>query len=103
GAAIMDPLVASGAMPDWSPDGTKLVYSQPGVAPPCFGGGLCGATAVDQGELQVLTFDGANWSSPSSLVPYGGQNNYYPSFSPDGSFVLFNRSPGDLNSYDAPD
>jgi hypothetical protein len=37
------------------------------------------------------------------LVPYTGQNNYYPTFSPDGSWVMFNRSPGDLNSYDAPD
>lgn len=102
GAAITDPLVASGALPDWSPDGKKIVYAHPGTAVPCFGG-FCGATGVDKAFLEVITFDGTKWGGAKSLVAYAGQNNFYPAYSPDGAWVVFNRSPSDANSYDAKD
>lgn len=102
GAAVQDPFVAKGTLPDWSPDGNTVVYSRYGVDPPCIGG-FCGATGVDKAALETVTFDGAAWGPAAVLVPYTGQNNYYPAFSPDGKWVMFNRSPGDLNSYDAPD
>src|SRR5262245_4985849 len=75
GAAIMDPFIAKGSLPDWSPDGTTVVYSHYGIDPPCIGG-LCGATGVDKAALETVTFDGTSWSAPSVLVPYTGQNNY---------------------------
>lgn len=103
GTAITDPLVAKGAMPDWSPDGASLVYASPASAPPCFGG-FCGAPGVDSASIDVIKKAGGVWSTTASvLVPFGGQNNYYPTYSPDGAFVLFNRSPSNQNSFDAKD
>lgn len=102
GTAYADPLVNPGAMPDWSPDGSKMVFAKPAMAPPCFGG-FCGATGVDSASLEILPFDGSTWGAATTLVPFSGQNNYYPAFSPDGTWVMFNRSPSNLNSYDAAD
>ncbi len=102
GAAIMDPLVSSGAMPDWSPDGMHLVYSKPQTAPPCFPM-FCGQPGVDAASLMTISYDGATWSTESPLVMFAGKNNYYPSYSPDGAWVMFNQSPGNMNSYDSPD
>jgi hypothetical protein len=102
GAAITDPLVAKGAHPDWAPNGVKMVYASPATAPPCVG--FCGSTGVDSASLQTLTYSGGAWSkTPATLVAFGGQNNFYPTFSPDGKWVLFNRSPSNANSYDAKD
>lgn len=97
GKAITDPLVANGAMPDWSPDGKRMIYAK-GTAVPAQG-----ATGVDHASIESMTLNGATWSAGPTLVPYAGQNNYYPSFSPDGAWVVFNRSPSNLNSYDAKD
>ena len=103
GTAITDPLVSVGAMPDWSPLGVSMVFAKPSSPPPCFGG-FCGAPGVDAASIEVLKKTGGVWdTSSTTLVPFGGQNNYYPTYSPDGSFVLFNRSPGNLNSFDAKD
>jgi len=102
GSVITDPLVAQGAMPDWSPDGMRMVYSRPSMAAPCFGG-FCGAPGVDSASLESMVFDGSSWSAGPQLVAFGGQNNYYPTYSPDGGWVLFNRSPANNNSFDAPD
>lgn len=102
GVAITDPLVANGAMPDWAPDGKKMVYSSPGIAPPCIGG-FCGAPGVDSGSLAILPFDGTAWGAPIPLVPFQGQNNFYPAFSPDANWVIFNRSASNANSFDASD
>jgi hypothetical protein len=103
GTAITDPLVDKGAMPDWSPDGSTMVYARPQTTPPCFGSIGCGAPGVDQAGLELMTFDGATWSDGGSLVPYAGKNSYYPTFSPDANWVLFNQSPSNANSYDAKD
>jgi hypothetical protein len=102
GAAIDETLVDVGTMPDWSPDGTTLVYAKPQTAPPCIGG-FCGAPGVDAASLEVIARNGAGWSAPQTLVAFSGQNNYYPTYSPDNQWVLFNRSPSNTNSFDAPD
>jgi hypothetical protein len=96
GNAVTSPLVANGAMPDWSPDGKRIVYAKgtplpAGVSQP----------GVDKASLEILSFDGSMWQPGPTLVPFGGKNNYYPSFSPDGGWVVFNQSVG--NSYDAKD
>jgi WD40-like Beta Propeller Repeat len=103
GTALMDPLVPLGAMPDWSPDGTRMVYAKPQSSPPCPTPMFCGQPGVDAAGLEVMPFNGTTWGASAPLVPYSGQNNYYPTFSPDGGWVLFNRSPSNHNSYDAPD
>jgi hypothetical protein len=108
GAAIVDK-VADGAMPDWSPDGTSLVFAKSNQAPPCFAG-ICAATGVSEASLFVMHNGGGTWGNPIGLVAAGGQNAYYPSYSPDGGWVLFNRASigtnamgGAKDSYDAPD
>ncbi len=102
GMAITDPLVADGTMPDWSPDGMHMVYAKSATMPPCFGG-FCGATGVGGASLETMDFDGTSWAAGATLVPAGSVNNYYPTFSPDGQWVLFDRSPSNHDSYDSPD
>lgn len=102
--AIIGGQIAQGAMPDWSPDGSKMVYSKPAKSPPCIG--FCGATGVNQASLELMTFDGSTWKAAGTLVGGSSSSNaYYPSFSPDGAFVVFNRAaePSKNGSYDAPD
>ena len=99
GTTILDNLVAKGTMPDWSPDGTSMVFAQTtGAAPP-----IGGSPGVSQAGLMVMPYDGSTWGTATTLVPYAGENNYYPTYSPDGNWVMFNRSPSDQGSYDAPD
>src|SRR5262249_31778568 len=57
--------------------------------------------AIDGGSIFVVDYTGGNWSAPRVLVQSQGENNYYPSFSPDGQWVLFNRAPS-ANSYNNP-
>jgi hypothetical protein len=102
GAVIKDPLVPNGAMADWSPDGKTIVYALPTKPAPCIPP-FCGATGVDAASIQTITTDGTTFAPGPTIVPYAGQNNYYPSFSPDGQWVVFNRSPSNANSYDAKD
>jgi hypothetical protein len=92
-----NPLVPSGTMPDWSPDGTKMVFAKSHTPPPT------PAPGVTSAELQVMTYNGTAWGVATTLVPYANQNNYYPTFSPDSAWVLFNRSPSNHDSYDSPD
>jgi hypothetical protein len=100
GKAITAPLVDNGAMPDWSPDGNSVVFARSKTKPPCFGG-MCGAPGVDAASLETLVKSGDSFAPGPTLVPFTGDNNYYPSYSPDGKGVLFNRAAG--NSYDAKD
>lgn len=98
-----DPLFKNSSMPDFSPDGKHVVYVKAQSAPPCIPGFACGATGSDKGSLIQVDFDGQSFTNEKTLVGYAGQNNYYPAYSPDGAWVLFNRSPSDVSSYDAPD
>jgi hypothetical protein len=94
------PLAAKGTMADWSADGTKVVYSEPGNAMPL----PVGTPGITKGSLKMLLYDQTNdkWSAPISLVQQtGNENNYYPTFSPDNELIIFNRSSTD--SYDADD
>ena len=94
GAAVTDPLVKSGTMPDWSPDGNTIVYAKPPANEP-----MLTQPGVDNASLETMKLAAGKWTAGPTLVPFTGQNNYYPSFSPDGTFVLFNRTSG--NSYDS--
>ncbi len=89
------PAVDNANMPDFSPDGSQVVFSR-GDSNCTLG--FCMTLSVKNAGLWVTAFTGNGFGAPQSLVT--GGNNYYPSFSPDGKFVLFNRSTGD--SYDSP-
>jgi WD40-like Beta Propeller Repeat len=83
--------------PELSPDGTQLVNSE------CTG--TNNAFAPNCG-LVIRPFDLATNTGGAiqPLVPFvaGGLKSFYPSFSPDGKWVVFTRSPG-ADSYNEPD
>lgn len=95
GALIADVPTASGAMyPDWSPDGSKIVFVRPAVG--------CTAGLPDFGQASIFVYGGslvtmtaANGSFANETVLLAaatGENNYYPTWSPDGSYVAFTRA-----------
>jgi hypothetical protein len=87
-----------GSMPDWSPNNTGAVFSRSRTPPPPFFGqpGHNGPA-----DLMFMEWRGSTFVPPTVLLSSGGENNYYPSYSPDGGWVVFNRSA--MGSYDAPD
>ncbi len=80
-----------GSMPDWSADNNHVVYSLP-PAPPFPGLGSAGHNGP--ADLNVMDWDGTAFSAPRTLVHASGENNYYPAYSPDNAWVLFNRATG---------
>lgn len=73
--------------PDLSADGTTLVYVQ---AP----SGTGADWSFNGGKIFTRTFDAStNTFGPEVLLVGDTNNNYYPSLSPDGKWVLFNRAP----------
>jgi hypothetical protein len=94
--SILDPsVVSSGTMPDWSPDGQHMVYAKPQIGLPF----PFANPGVDSASIERLHFNGTSWDSPTTLVPFGGQNNYYPAYAPTGDWVVFNRSPSNADSF----
>lgn len=86
------PVTNPGSMPDWAPDGLHMVYAKPPSAFPV------ASLGVQSASLKTMHFNGTGWDAPVELVPFTGSNNYYPSYSPDGEWVLFNRSPRNAES-----
>ena len=83
-------------MPDWSIDNKNVVFVMPQVTgwSDGFGGTRPDDTHVYGGSLWILPYNGNNsWGTATPLVMSNGDNNYYPSFSPDGNFILFNHVP----------
>ncbi len=81
--------------PDLSPDGSRLVYVRtPAGADWSFGNGTIYTRSYDQ-VTQAFGVE-------TPLVLDGG-NNYYPSWSPDGQWILFNRAASGIayNNLDA--
>ena len=76
--------------PDLSPDGTKLVYVRKGVDGSDW--------AFGSGDIYVRSYDQATMTfGPETLLVTNGANNYYPSFSPDNKWVLFNKGDNYVN------
>jgi hypothetical protein len=86
GAQLGDlPTGGQATHPDWSVDGTRVVYVS----------GQGGDDwSVVHGSLEVIDYNGGVWGTPRTLVAAQTQteNNYYPQFSPDGNWVVFNRA-----------
>jgi WD40 repeat protein len=71
--------------PELSPDGTRLAYVKPTTLnwDWMFGGG----------QIYTRTYDPVTHAfGPEQPLVTGGGNNYYPSWSPDGEWIVFNRS-----------
>ena len=74
--------------PDFSPVGDRIVYVRPS-APTAYDWHFSGGAIVTQTYGPGDTFGGEVEVVPSS------PNNYYPAMSPDGEWILFNRSTED--------
>jgi len=76
--------------PELSPDGTRLVYVRPQVAGSDW--------AFGTGQIFIRTYDQASKSfGPEQQLVADAANNYYPSFSPDGQWILFNKGDNTIN------
>jgi hypothetical protein len=80
-------------MPDWAPDGQHIVYVSTSG-----GGPAVEAPAVSGGSIVLANFDGTSWSTGATLADAAGGNNYHPTYSPDSQWILYNRSPSNINS-----
>jgi hypothetical protein len=77
-------------MPDWSIDGTEIVY----VVPAGEFTWRSDDAHIYGGSLYTAPYTGnGTFGSPSPLLQSSGENNYYPSYSPDVpmTYVIFNR------------
>jgi hypothetical protein len=90
-------------MPDWSPDGKSVVYVLPQKVAAWDPGGSPGSGGarndddhVFGGSLYTLSHTGGqSFGSATAFLTSQGENNYYPSYSPDGNFIVFDRAPHD--------
>jgi hypothetical protein len=107
------PITVGGAqtrptMPDWSVDGTSVVYVQPNAVALWDMNGSVAFTGARQdddhifgGSLYTVPYMGSGaFGTPTLFLQSGGENNYYPSYSPDQpmSYVIFNRAPLDMSA-----
>ena len=80
----------SATHPDWSPDGSRIVYTRTGKA---YDGGANNQRFYRAAIQMVEDRGGGAWQGPIDLVAsQAGVNNYYPSFAPDSQLLAFNRS-----------
>ena len=104
GNAANPPFVALGnagerpTMPDWSADDKLLTYvvGQSPTVPP-------GPAWFNNHKDDDHLFAGSIWQAPYTgngmfgtpveIVKSNGDNNYYPSYSPDGQFLIYNKVP----------
>jgi WD40 repeat protein len=99
GMSLAAGAIMNATMPDWSADGKTVVFVRDSSSSCPLG--LCGSQpGVSMGTLMLTSVSGTSFSGETTLVA-GGGDNYYPSLSPDGAWVAFNRST--MTSYDAPD
>jgi hypothetical protein len=89
------PMIGSGTMPDWSPDGMNLIYAE--SSQQTFFGD---PTGVDSAAINKAPYLGGAFGSSTALVPFTGANNYYPTIDPTGTWVAFNKSPANNDSYE---
>ncbi len=75
--------------PDWSPEGDRIVMVR-------ITGSMNSDMGFQGGELVQVSYDGGTFGSPQLLVAKEpGFNVYYPTYSPDGKWIAYNRSTGD--------
>jgi hypothetical protein len=108
--ALTGPVTAATAptrptMPDWSIDGKSVVYVEPQAIASwtgTFGGTNTDDDHIFGGSLYTMPYNGNGmFGAPAVFLMSAGENNYYPSYSPDAdpqnmkppSYVLFNRVP----------
>lgn len=94
GAKISDVSLSGPALyPDWSPDGSKVVFVRPNAmcSPSIYNIGQ-DSIFVYGGSLVTVDYNGGSFSNEQVVLASNGENNYYPSWSPDGSYIAFTRA-----------
>jgi hypothetical protein len=100
GPLTIGPAGTRPTMPDWSIDGKTVVYVLP-TAVASWGGAFGGMRTDDDhvfgGSLYTVPYTGSGtFGTPTAfLASKNGENNYYPSYSPEMSYVIFDRAPYD--------
>ncbi len=85
-------------MEDWSPDGKSVVFVSPQAVGSWDGNSRNDDDHVFGGSLFTMPYNGMNqFGAATALLMSGGENNYYPSYSPDGQFLIFDRAPLDTS------
>jgi TolB protein len=81
-------------LPDWSPDGRRLVFSR------CPSDNVCRLMIVnaDGTGLRALTHSCRTHPGPKG-IPRGCEDASNPSFTPDGQHVLFTRATGRVKTF----
>ena len=82
--------------PDWSPDGTKIVYSSCGNADADWVAYNCSIATLD-----VLLAD--TFGNHEVVVPLGANTHYYPSWSPNSEWIGFAWGPATGDNTDSND
>lgn len=81
-------------MPDWSADGKSVIFVIPQVPGTWMGkNGLHNDDDhIFGGSLYTMPYSGnGQFGAPAPFLTSGGENNYYPGYSPDGQLVVFDR------------
>jgi len=93
-----------GTTPDWSPDNASVVFAAPPntkTNPPTAGFWQNGNDLWFAGaSLYVSPWNGASntlGAATQLVASAAGDNYYYPSYSPDGSFIAFNHATSGAN------
>ena len=86
------PLAGACSHPDFSAMGDSMTYVQ------YDSGSRWGFTG---GAIYTIPYDGSTqtFGTPQLIVDNTSGNNYYPSFSPDGQWIIFNRDAAGGSSY----
>jgi len=80
-------------MEDWSPDGKGVVFVIPQAYGSWDGNSRTDDDHIFGGSLYTIPYTGNGaFGAASLLLKSGGENNYYPSYSPDGTLFVFDRA-----------
>ncbi len=95
----MAPTPMRGTQPDWSADDKQVVYVVPKKFANQFSPNPYSRPDDDHflgGSLFTIAYNNGQWGAPQAIIASKGENNYYPSWSPDSppSFLIFNRVDG---------
>jgi hypothetical protein len=95
GPAMVGTAAARPTMPDWAPDGKSILFVQPNHVGSWDSNSRNDDNHVFGGSIYSAPYDPAakTFGMPTAIVTSMGENNYYPGYSPDGSFIVFNRVP----------
>jgi hypothetical protein len=80
-------------MEDWGPDGKSVVFVVPTANGSWDGNSRTDDDHIFGGSLYTMTYSGGTFGAATPFLMSAGENNYYPSYSPDGQLVIFDRAP----------